>query len=91
MGVVLELPAVLSRYSDGKTAVSVDSGSVASVLEELWLMYPQLQRRVMNKNSELFPYLLLFHNGQKLARKNLTETSVADGDTLEIVALAEGG
>ncbi len=87
----LEIPAALKRLTDEQEAVSVEADTVGQALGELWKRFPKLQSRVLASNGEVFPYLLLFHNGQKLSRADFATHPLNDGDTLEIVALAEGG
>lgn len=87
----LEIPAALKRLTDEQETISVEADTVGQALGELWKRFPKLQSRVLGNDDELFPYLLLFHNGQKLSRADFESHPLNNGDTLEIVALAEGG
>ncbi|WP_166822189.1 MoaD/ThiS family protein [Thalassoroseus pseudoceratinae] len=87
----LEIPAALSRLTDEQEAISVEADTVGQALNELWKRFPKLQSRVLDSQGAVFPYLLLFHNGQKLSRSEFDTQALDEGDTLEIVALAEGG
>lgn len=91
MPVTVELPAALTRYSNDQSALTIDAATVQDALDELWKTFPELRPRVADENGELYPYLLLIHNQQHLPRKHLDNVPLADGDRLEIVALAEGG
>ena len=87
----LEIPAALNRFTDEQETVPIEAGTVGEALEELWTRFPKLRSRVLDANGEVFPYLLLFHNGHKLSRSEFKTHPLSTGDTLEIVALAEGG
>ena len=91
MSVTFEISAPLQRFTDGQSRVVVEGPDVQTVLDSLWQQFPELKQRVLTPNGDLFPYLLLFQNGEKLPRKNLTSIPLADGDRLELVGLAEGG
>ena len=91
MSVTVELPSALERYSDGQTLVQIEAADAQAVLDRLWERFPDLRMRVLDRDGLIYPYLLLFRNGDKLPRTGLDAIPVTDGDRLELVALAEGG
>jgi molybdopterin converting factor small subunit len=91
VAVLVEIPHAISRYSDEETQVQVEGSTVGEVLEALWERFPKLKTRVLNREGNLHPYLLLFQNDQKLPRSSFENQPVSEGDRLEFVALAEGG
>ena len=91
MPVLVEIPHAISRYSEEETAVAIEGSTVGEVLDGLWERFPNLKSRVLDRSGGFHPYLLLFQNGQKLPRSGFQNLPLAEGDRLEIVALAEGG
>ena len=91
MTILIEIPHAISRYSDDQTAVHLEGSTVGEVLKTLWERFPKLESRVLDREGNFHPYLLLFHNDWKLPRSGFTDQPVREGDRLEIVALAEGG
>ena len=91
MSVIFEVPPALVRYSNSQTSFELAGDNVQETLEDLWMRFPELRKRVLNGTGELFPYLLLFHNGLKLPRNGFSSMTVVNGDKLELIALAEGG
>ena len=91
MPVTIELPEDLSRYADGQTLIAVAGQNVGEVLAALFALHPDLPSRLIGRRGELFPYLPLFLNGQKLSNQNYSPIAVADGDRLEVIVLASGG
>ena len=89
--VLVEIPHAISRYSDDQTAVRIEGSTVGEVLESLWERFPNLRSRVLDREGNFHPYLLLFLNDQKLPRSGFELQALSEGDRLEIVALAEGG
>jgi hypothetical protein len=91
MSVTFEIPAPLLRFTGGQSRVVIEGGDVQAVLDGVWRQFPELQQRMLTPSGELFPYLLLFHNGEKLSREGFASMPLADGDRLELIGLAEGG
>ena len=89
--ILVEIPHAISHYSDEETAVRLEGSTVGGVLEALWRRFPKLQSRVLDREGNFHPYLLLFQNDHKLPRSGFADLPVHEGDRLEIVALAEGG
>ena len=85
------VPEVVRRYSAGVADVDVSGGTVAAVLDEVFERFPDLRLRVLDRDGDLYSYLVLFLDGRELARDGLMETSVPDGATVELVGAAEGG
>ncbi len=90
MAILVEIPHAISRYSDEETQVSLEGQTVGAVLDALFQRFPDLKLRVLDREGNLHAYLLLFQNGQKLPRTR-DNHPIQSGETLEIVALAEGG
>ena len=91
MGVVLQIPSEISRFCDGHRSFEFEASDVAMLLEQLWSRYPILRSRMLDRNDKIFSYFLLMHNDRQLAKLNLNDVSVADGDRITFIALAEGG
>ncbi len=91
MPVTIELPEDLIRYANGQSLIAVSGQTVGEVLAALFALHPDLQPRLIDRRGELFPYLPLFLNGQKLSSRNDSTIAVADGDRLEVIVLASGG
>lgn len=91
MNVRFELPAELTRYTDGQKVLELRGQTVGAVLEDLFTRYPAYRTRILDEKKRLFPYLLMFHNDTELSRDGLLSVEIQDGDRLEIIAAAEGG
>jgi len=91
MSVIFEVPVALVRYSNSQISLELEGENVQETLDNLWLRFPELRKRVLDDTGELFPYLLLFRNGRKLPRNDFSSIAVVNGDKLELIALAEGG
>lgn len=87
--VTLEVPEALSRYADAGS-YDLNGRTIGEVFEQLWDRCPDLKPRVLTHDT-VHPYLLVMHGDDRVPHDAVLEHPVADGDRIEIVALAEGG
>jgi len=81
---VVEIPAVLRRYTEGKPEVAAEGETVHAALAAL----PEdLRSRILNEAGEILPWLRLFRGNDPIE----TTTRLADGDRITILAAAGGG
>lgn len=89
--ITFEVPSVLRRYTADQAALEVDARDAAEALERVLAHWPDLRSRVLDPHGRVFPYLLLFRNGDEVPRGGLAAVVLADGDVVEMVGAAEGG
>lgn len=88
---IVEIPHALFRFTEERNEVAVSGETLGEALDDLWRQFPKLRSRVLGENGEIYPYLLLFHNNEKVERANFDQTTITPDDKIEIVAMAEGG
>lgn len=91
MSVNLELPSALARYAGGNKFLVASGDNVRTMFEKLWKDHPQLRSRVLDKRDQLYPYLILIKNNERLSPQELCDIPLQDGDILEVMTLAGGG
>ena len=89
--VKFEIPSEFKRYAGGENCFELSGSSVGEVLDQLLELCPDLRIRVMNDRGELYSYLPLFLNEEKLPDRGYRFRTLSDGDQLEVVAIASGG
>lgn len=87
----ISIPEDLSRYANGETKFAVDGSNIGEVLDGLFLLHPDLQKRIVSDDGQLFSYLPVFFNGEKLATVGYRLRNVVPSDHLEVVLIASGG
>lgn len=87
----LAIPDDLSRYTEGATKFEIAAANVGEVLDDLFAQFPDLRKRIVSDGGQLFPYLPVFLNGDKLPTSRYRPTPVQSGDRLEVVLIASGG
>lgn len=91
MSVNVELPSALARYAGGSKFLVATGGNVHELVQSLCDAHPQLRIRLLDQRNQLYPYLVLIKNNERLSVRQLHEIPLVDGDTLEIMTLACGG
>jgi hypothetical protein len=89
--VVVEVPPEFKRYAGGGNLFEQEGSNVGEVLDGLLLRHPDLKVRLMNDRGELYSYLPIFLNQDKLPERGYRSRVVNDGDRLEVIAIASGG
>lgn len=86
----MRLPALFADRIDGVSRVDVSARTVQDALREVSTLRPELRTLVLGPTGEINPMMVVFLNDEQLSRERLT-SSVADGDTIEIIPAIEGG
>ncbi|WP_256597828.1 molybdopterin-synthase adenylyltransferase MoeB [Moritella viscosa] len=91
MTVTLKIPSPLRRFTDHSSAVDVDADSVATALDQLFILYPDLKLQVMDENGQLRNFVNLFHDKVDIRQQQGLNTRLHQGSELRIVPAIAGG
>ena len=89
--IVIRLPHSLREYADGHASVQVQGATVGAAITGLISQHPALRPRLKDAAGKLRSWVVFFLNDEDIRTKQGEDTPVAEGDTLAIVAVAEGG
>ena len=90
MSVKINIHASFSRLTNGLTVVEVNGNTVGQCLDELVKRFPQLKKKLFEKNGTLSRIIDIYLNGESTYPEEL-EAPVKDGDELHIVVIISGG
>ena len=91
MAVVVRLPRVLARHTDGHTEVHLEASSIQELLQKLGAAYPVIEPRLCNEAGQLRRALNLFINNRNVRSLAGADTRLQDGDEISIMPLMAGG
>ncbi len=91
MGILLELPKGLRRYSQERDFLELEGDCIGEVLEDLARRYSELGLRVLDDDGQLFSHLVVIRGDEVLGREGLLAVRVRDGERLRLFAAAAGG
>jgi len=90
-GIIIRLPHSLREHADGKASVQVRGATAGAAIADLISQHPALRPRLKDAAGKLRSWVVFFLNDEDIRTKQGEDTPVAEGDTLAIVAVAEGG
>ena len=90
MTVLIRLPALFADRIEGVNRIEVQAKSASDALRALVALHPQLRSMVLTRDGAINPAVVVFLNDTQLSPSEL-ESSVGEGDQLEVVPAIEGG
>jgi molybdopterin/thiamine biosynthesis adenylyltransferase/rhodanese-related sulfurtransferase/molybdopterin converting factor small subunit len=91
MGVTIQIPTPLRRFTGEKAEVEVAGTTVEETLSDLTRQFPALRRHLYTDDGALRSFVNIFLNDEDVRRMQSGQTPVADGDTLFIIPSIAGG
>jgi molybdopterin/thiamine biosynthesis adenylyltransferase/rhodanese-related sulfurtransferase/molybdopterin converting factor small subunit len=91
MGVTIQIPTPLRRFTGEKAEVGVSGATVEEALSHLTQQFPALRRHLYTDDGALRSFVNIFLNDEDVRRMQSGQTPVADGDTLFIIPSIAGG
>jgi molybdopterin converting factor small subunit len=90
MSVKINISPFFSHFTNGQTVVEVNGNTVGQCLNKLVRRFPQLKKKLFEKNGTLSRIVDIYVNGESAYPEKL-EAPVKDGDELHIVVIISGG
>lgn len=91
MAVTVRLPGALSRWTEGKKAVEVQSASIADAIQALCREYPAVGERVLDETGRPRRFVNVYLNGEDVRLLGGQDTPLSDGDEVIIAPAVAGG
>ena len=91
MSATVRIPTQLRSLAGGASEVTVDSGTVGSVLDSLETTHPGFRERLFDDAGKLRRFVNVFVAEEDVRFLEGLDTKVADGQTVSIVPAVAGG
>jgi adenylyltransferase/sulfurtransferase len=91
MGVTIQIPTPLRRFTGEKAEVEVNGATVDEALSHLTAQFPALRRHLYTDDGALRSFVNIFLNDEDVRRLQSGGTPLAAGDTLYIIPSIAGG
>src|SRR5919197_4474916 len=85
MSVTVSIPTPLRSFTGGHDAVELAGGTVGEVLDGLLRTHAGLKRHLVQEDGRLRNFVNLYLNDTDIRQLQSTETTVREGDVLNIV------
>jgi molybdopterin converting factor small subunit len=91
LSATVRIPTQLRSLAGGAAEVTVDSGTVGSVLDALETTHPGFRERLFDDAGKLRRFVNVFVAEEDVRFLEGLDTKVADGQTVSIVPAVAGG
>ena len=91
MAVEVRIPTVFRKYTGGESAVSLEPGTLADLVDQLDGRYPGLKDQLLTAEGTLHRFVNVYVNDEDARYLEKLDTKVADGDTVSLLPSVAGG
>ncbi len=91
MAVQVRIPTVFRKFTDNESSVEVEAGTIADLIGQLELRFPDLKGQLLTETGELHRFVNVYVNDEDARYLEKLETKVADGDTVSLLPSVAGG
>jgi MoaD family protein len=91
MAVKVKIPTQLRTAAGGESELQVDGGTVGEVLDAVFERHGELRDRLSDGDGGLRRYVNVYDDGEDIRFGDGLETTVADGNEVQILPAVAGG
>jgi MoaD family protein len=91
MAVKVKIPTQLRTAAGGESELQVDGGTVGEVLDALFERHGELRDRLSDDNGGLRRFVNVYVDGEDIRFADGLDTTVADGNEVQILPAVAGG
>ena len=91
MPVVVRIPTVFRKFTDGESIVTLQSGTIRDLIDQLETQYPGIGEQLLTSDRELHRFVNVYVNDEDARYLDKLDTKVADGDTVSLLPSVAGG
>ncbi|GAB5548543.1 MAG: ubiquitin-like small modifier protein 1 [Sandaracinaceae bacterium] len=90
MAITVRIPTPLRNLTGGADEVSIEGGTVAQVIDNLEASHPGLKERLLDDKG-VRRHVNIFANDEDIRFLDNLDTTLKDGDSVQIVPAIAGG
>lgn len=91
MAVEVRIPTIFRKYTDGKSSVDLEPGTVAGIVEQLEALYPGIRGQILTEEGRLHRFVNVYVNDEDARYLDSLETKVDEGDIVSLLPSVAGG
>ena len=91
MPVTVKIPTVFRKFTDNRSTVDVEGGTIAEIIKQLDAQHPGVSEQLLTESGELHRFVNVYVNDEDARYLEKLDTQVSDGDTVSILPSVAGG
>jgi sulfur-carrier protein len=85
------IPTPLRKFTDNRSAIETESGSVIEALHSLANLFPELKEHLFDNGGSLRKFIRIYVGDQDIRELNNEKTALESGTVLSIIPAIAGG
>jgi molybdopterin converting factor small subunit len=91
MSVSVRIPTILRTYTDGRSEVSADGGTLGEVLESLEGSFPGIRGRILDDQGAIRRFVNVYVGNDDVRFLEALDTKTPDGAQVSVIPAVAGG
>ena len=91
MPVEVRIPTVFRKFTEQKSSVEVEPGTISSVIGQLEERYPGFGQQLLTEEGGLHRFVNVYVNDEDIRYLEKLETKASEGDTVSLLPSVAGG
>jgi sulfur-carrier protein len=91
VAVEVRIPTVFRKFTDGRSTVEVEPGSLSDLVDQLEVQHPGIKDQLLTAEGQLHRFVNVYVNDEDARYLDKLETKVTEGDTVSLLPSVAGG
>lgn len=91
MAVEVRIPTIFRKYTDGKSSVELEPGTIGGIVEQLEARFPGIRGQILTEDGTMHRFVNVYLNDEDARYLDKLDTKVADGDVVSLLPSVAGG
>ncbi|MFN2390072.1 MAG: MoaD family protein [Actinomycetota bacterium] len=91
MAIQVRIPTVFRKFTDGRSVVEAEPGTLHGIIQQLEARYPGMQGQLLTDDGGLHRFVNIYVNDEDARYLDKLDTRVSDGDTVSLLPSVAGG
>lgn len=91
MAVEVRIPTVFRKFTEGRSAVELEPGTIGDLVDQLESRHPGMREQLLTSEGQLHRFVNVYVNDEDARYLDKLDTKVTDGDTVSLLPSVAGG
>jgi sulfur-carrier protein len=91
VAVEVRIPTVFRKFTDGRSSVEVEPGTLSDLVDQLETQHPGIKEQLLTADGQLHRFVNVYVNDEDARYLDKLDTKVTEGDTVSLLPSVAGG